>query len=93
MIFSGAYVPLTKEGRIIVDGILASCYADFHQDLAHVAMIPMQPFSKVMGLILGNDTGFPVYVNIAMRTGHADATRWTILGLMITFSLEIVLWD
>ena len=26
--FPGAYVPLTVEGKIIVDGVLASCYAD-----------------------------------------------------------------
>ena len=67
--FPGAYVPLTVEGKIIVDGVLASCYADFHQDLAYVAMIPMQQFSKVMEWTLGNDTGFPVYVSIARKIG------------------------
>ena len=67
--FAGAYVPLTMEGKIIVDGILASCYADFHQDLAHLSVIPIQQFSKVMEWILGNDTGFPVYVSIARELG------------------------
>ena len=67
--FLGAYIPLTLEGKIIVDGVLASCYADFQQDLAHIAMKPMQQFSKVMEWILGNDTGFPVYVSIARELG------------------------
>ena len=39
---SGAYVPLTEDGNIVVGGILASCYASFDHDLAHLAMVPMQ---------------------------------------------------
>ena len=35
-------MPLTMEGNIIVDGVLASCYASFDHDLAHIAMAPMQ---------------------------------------------------
>ena len=68
-LFSGAYVPLTSEGRIIVNGVLASCYADSHHDLAHVAMIPMYMLSNILHWIFGNDTGFPVYVSTARKLG------------------------
>ena len=33
-------MPLTEEGNIVVDGVLASCYASFDHDLAHIAMVP-----------------------------------------------------
>ena len=41
----GTYVPLTEEGNIVVDGVLASCYASFDHDLAHITMAPIQLFS------------------------------------------------
>ena len=53
----GAYAPLLAEGRIMVDGVLASCYADFHHDLAHLMKIPMQRFPVLMKWIFGEDTG------------------------------------
>ena len=62
----------------MVDGVLASCFADFHHDLAHFTMIPMQKLSPVMEWIFGNDAGFPVYVSTArhlsmlfLPTGHS----------------------
>ena len=61
----GAYAPLTREGNIMVNGVLASCYADIDHHLAHLSMVPIQWYAKVMEWILGNDTGFPVYVTIA----------------------------
>ena len=39
------------EGRIIVDRVLASCYADFPHDLAHTVMTPMQRFAAAMEYI------------------------------------------
>ena len=77
---SGAFVPLTAEGKILVDGVLASCYADFHHDLAHLTMAPMQKFSAVMNWIFGVDTGYPVYVSIARQMGLlmlSDGHFWT----------------
>ena len=68
-IFLGTYVPLTKEGKIIVDGVLASCYAGFDHDLAHFTMSPMQYFSEVLELTFGNDSGYPFYVSAAGRLG------------------------
>ena len=67
--FVGAYVPLTIEGKIIVDKILASCYADFTHDLAHLTITPLQSFSEIMEWIFGNELGFPVYVYTARELG------------------------
>ena len=45
--WAGAFVPLTKNGNIMVDGVLASCYASFDHDLAHFGMRPLQWFSEI----------------------------------------------
>ena len=78
--FTGAYVPLVMEGKIIVDEVLASCYADFHHDLAHLTMVPMQRFSVVMNWIFGEDAGFSVFVSTARGLGILllpDAHIWS----------------
>ena len=67
--YIGAYVPLTLEGNIMVDGVLASCYLSSNHHLAHFAMKPMQWFPKITEWILGVDTGFQVYHNIAEHVG------------------------
>ena len=67
----GAFVPLVMEGRIIVNGVLASCYADFPHDLAHTVMIPMQRLADAMGYIFGEDTGFSIFVSTAREFGFA----------------------
>ena len=66
---SGAYVPLTKEGNIMVDGVLASCYPSTNHDLAHFAMTPDQLLPKVTEWILEDDTGFQVYSHIGEQLG------------------------
>ena len=66
---SGAYVPLTAEGKIMGDGILASCYSGFPHDLAGITITPMQKFGEVMGWIFGDDFGFSVYVGTAKQLG------------------------
>ena len=66
----GAYVPLIIEGKVMVDGILASCYADIYHDVAHLTMTPMERFSEVMEHIFGDDTGFPVFVSTARELGQ-----------------------
>ena len=68
-VFLGAYVPLTIEGNIIVDGILTSCYADFVHDLANLVMLPIQRFPTVVEWIFGDDIGFAVYVSTARELG------------------------
>ena len=46
----------------MVNGVLVSCYANTHHDVAHLAMTPMHRFSAVIKLIFGDDTGYPVFV-------------------------------
>ena len=68
--FIGAYVPLTKEGNIVVDGVLASCYASFEHDLAHIVMKPVQWFPKIMKWLFGKDNGCSDYADIAKYLGR-----------------------
>ena len=58
------------EGYIIVDGVLASCYASFDHDLAHIAMAPMQWIPKIMEFIFGEDNGSSGYVKMAKGFGR-----------------------
>ena len=37
-------MPLTAEGTIVVDGVLASCYASFDHDWAHLLTTPIRWF-------------------------------------------------
>ena len=63
-VMQGAHVPLTMEGNIIVDGILASCYPSCYHDLVHIVMLPIQLFPTIMEWIFGEDNGFSTYANI-----------------------------
>ena len=69
-LFSGAYVSLTREGHIIVDGVLVSCYASFDHDLAQIAMTPMQWFPDIVEWIFGEDNGSSGYVTMAKEFGR-----------------------
>ena len=53
------------EGNILVDGVLASCYAFPDHDFAHITMTPMQCFPALLELIFGKTVGSPEFVNIA----------------------------
>ena len=61
--------PLTADGKIMVDGVLASCYAECHHDLAHLTMTPMQRFSEIVEWIFGDESGFPVFVSTVRELG------------------------
>ena len=63
-IFSGAFVPLTMEGNILVDGVLASCYASFDHDIQHVIMKPLLWFPSMMDVLLGEENYMHSYVTI-----------------------------
>ena len=68
---TGAYVPLTMAGNIVVDGVLASCYASCHHDVSHIGMTPVNWFPEVMQWIFGEDNGFLIYVNVLEHFGRS----------------------
>ena len=59
---SGAYAPLTIEGNMMVDGVLASCYAFTDHDLAHIVMTPIQWYPQTIQWIFGDDGGFSAFI-------------------------------
>ena len=58
------------EGNIVVDDILASCYAGSNHDLAHIVLTPMRWFPKMMQWIFGEDKGFQNYALISKYIGE-----------------------
>ena len=66
---SGAFVPVTMEGNIIVDGILASCYGITDHDLAHILLSPMRFIPGIMEWIYGQEDGAQGYMNIIRWVG------------------------
>ena len=69
------------EGRVVVDGVLASCYASTYHDLAYMGMVPLQSFPKVMEWIFGNDNGNLVYAKLAEDFGTLVAPFGVTYGL------------
>ena len=59
------------EGNIVVDGILASCYAFPDHYWGHFGMTPIRWFPEVIDWILGRDPQSPAYVNIAQHLGSS----------------------
>ena len=66
----GAYVPLTMEGNIVVDGIVASCYASFDHNLAHFIMKPIHWYPEIFKWVFGVENGAPAYVTTAKWLGR-----------------------
>ena len=44
----GTWAPLTREGTLLVDGLLASCYASFPHDLVDLALAPVKMFPRML---------------------------------------------
>ena len=65
--FLGNHVPLTREGNILVDGVLASCYAYTSQDLAHFGTAPVHWSSQIVRAIFGEENGTQIYAIIAAQ--------------------------
>ena len=73
LLYAGTYTALTEEGNILVDEVLASCYAVVDHDLGQLMMAPIKWFSETMQMIFGEDGGIPVLVKISWR-------EWNVLG-------------
>ena len=57
-------------GKIVVDGVLASCYAIVDHDIAQIVMKPIQWYPGVIELIFGNENGVSAYINVAKTIGR-----------------------
>ena len=51
----GMYVPVTKEGTLMVDGFLASCYVSHDHELSEIAMVTLKWFPSFTEWIFGDD--------------------------------------
>ena len=60
----GAYLPVTMEGNIVVDRVLASSYSSVDHDLAHIALLPVRQFSAMTEWIFGEENESSVFFNI-----------------------------
>ena len=67
---SGVFDPLTADGTIMVDGVLAACFASFNHDLAHLMMTPMQWYPEIIEWIVCTNNGILAYVGIAKEFGR-----------------------
>ena len=52
------------EGNIVVDEVLASCYAFGDHDLAHIAIALVRYFPELIMWIFGEENGFSSYPKI-----------------------------
>ena len=44
----GTWAPLTMEGTLLVDGLLASCYASFPHAVIDLALAPVKMFPRML---------------------------------------------
>ena len=81
---TGLYAPLTQHGSIVVNGVLASCYAavDSHH-LAHWALSPLRFFYSLIGPLEPQTEGLHWYPWLLQRLGQTllDAGHFHPLGI------------
>uniref|UniRef100_A0A3P8T8U1 Hedgehog protein n=1 Tax=Amphiprion percula TaxID=161767 RepID=A0A3P8T8U1_AMPPE len=67
---TGLFAPLTQHGSIVVNGVLASCYAavDSHR-LSHWALAPLRFFYSLMGPSEAQSDGLHWYPRLLQRLG------------------------
>ena len=59
------FTPLTSEGNIVVDRVLASCYASSDHDLQKIALTPCQWLPRMIEWIFGWDNDIQAYTSAA----------------------------
>ena len=69
------------KGKIVVDGVLASCYSSVDHDLADISMAPIRWIPGIMEFIFGKDKGISIYMAVTENVGRwiYENVRWTIL--------------
>ncbi|XP_068226181.1 uncharacterized protein [Palaemon carinicauda] len=94
-VMKGAYVPLTKEGTLIVDGSLVSCYASYRHSLAHAFLTPVRAFPLLLwprpgfisnlGLLLKNVISGVGETTLGFLkeffTGHQETNESAMVGI------------
>ena len=68
------------EGNIVVDGVLASCYAAVDHDICQIAMKPVQHYSDITKLVFGNENGVSVYVSVLQNLGRWMSLQYSKLN-------------
>ena len=58
------------EGNIVVDGVLASCYAVVDHDMGHILMTPLRWFPGMMNWIFGTESETQGYVQVFKHLGE-----------------------
>lgn len=68
---TGAYAPLTRRGTVVVDGVVASCYAVVDQHaLAHWAFAPLRLLYSCTGTAGGHGDGIHWYSKVLHWLGR-----------------------
>jgi hedgehog protein len=72
---TGVYAPLTSTGNLIVDGVLASCYAVIDdQDLAHYAFLPVRLSHNFVQGISHLWRKFSGFISFKSHAGHSSSS-------------------
>ena len=74
-LYLGAFVPLTMEGKIMVDEVLASCYPSADHDILHNGLVLVRYFPEVISWIFGEDNGFSSYIKIIEHCHKVDNNK------------------
>ena len=67
----------------MVDGVLASCYASYNNDLAHIPMLAAQRFPDIVEQIFGEEKGFSVFVKTWEVLGRWGLPFYNIFSTLI----------
>jgi hypothetical protein len=70
-VLTGVYAPLTSAGNLVVDNVVASCYAVVDsQTLAHVAFAPLRWLSSIVWPASSEAVGIHWYANMLYSMGE-----------------------